>query len=116
MISDKKIKAVLNYIKANASDGYNVLSKAEIINFLGLADSQSLSTALIYLKQNDYIVVKYEDEKDICLCLTEKATSVQPVDVQQAKLPKWQVWLFFVGVFAFSFLGAFLAVILGKLL
>ncbi len=119
MILDKKTIAVLNYIKNNADDGFNVLSKAQILAELPKKlniDSQFLSTALINLKQNDYITVKYEDEKDICLCLNEKATGAFQEDKQNAKLPRWQMWLFFVGVFTLSFLGAFLAVLLGKLL
>ena len=81
-------------------------------------DSNTLGAIFSFLSENDFIDVKYQDKDEICLCTTIKAESYVTGDKMQQRASlstKQNVWLT-AGMFISSFLGAFVAILIAKLL
>ncbi len=119
---DKKTTAVLSMLAQEVGYSYKVIKKQTLISALPKkysVDVESLVAIITFLKEKDFLVVKYQDKDEICLALSVKAESyLSGVDnpTSESQLPSKQVWLLFLGVFAFSFLGAFAAMLIGKLI
>ena len=119
---DKKTDAVLNLLVEKAGDGYSVLNKeqllAEIPSKYNL-DIQALLNILNFLKEDEYIDVKYQDKDEICISCTVKAESYMEGEkdmTQKAKISNGQVGLLFFGVFLAAFIGSIIATLIGRLL
>ncbi len=119
---DKKTDAVLRLLLKNVGENYKVLSKTQLLAELPQKlrlDEQKLQAILTFLKEDEYIDVKYQDKNEICLAATVKAVSydesVKNV-IQKASISSLHLTLLFVGVFLSAFLGALVAVLLGKIL
>lgn len=119
---DKKTDAVLRLLTDNVGDGYKVLNKSQLMSQLPPRlhiDEQTFQGILSFLKDNDYLDVKYQDKEEICLAATVKAASYKENEqnvVQRANIPSWQVALLIAGVFFAAFAGALVAALLGKLM
>ncbi len=119
---DKKTDALLRRLNQLAPCGYTVLSTEEIVegaSELANLSDKTLSSALTYLKQNDYVDVKYRDKDEICLCMTLKAESYLEGEKElpaKTKLAGTQLGLLLTLVFGAAFVGAFLAGLLLKML
>ena len=118
---DKKTDAVLQLLTQKCGNTYKVLDKnqivAELPKKLGI-DVQGLLAIIAFLKENEYVDVKYQDKDEICLCCTVKAESYTDGEKnmeQKAKITNAQVWVLWVGVFVMAFLGSFIATLIGKL-
>ena len=118
---DKKTDAVLQLLTQKCGNTYKVLDKnqivAELPKRLGI-DVQGLLAIITFLKENEYVDVKYQDKDEICLCSTVKAESYMEGEkdmTQKAKITNGQVFLLFFGVFLAAFIGSLLAAIIGKL-
>ena len=118
---DKKMEAVLQALLNLAGNSYKVLNKQGILQSLPRKlniDSNTLGAIFSFLSENDFIDVKYQDKDEICLCTTIKAESYVTGDKMQQRASlstKQNVWLT-AGVFISSFLGAFVAILIAKLL
>ena len=118
---DKKTDAVLTLLTQKVGNGYKVLNKAQLLEDLPKKmdiDMQGLLGIITFLKENEYIDVKYQDKEEICLSITVKAESYVDGEkdlTQKAKITNGQVWLLMLGVFLAAFLGAFAATLIGKL-
>lgn len=119
---DRKTDAVLIYLTKTVGNSYKVLNKNQILEELpkklGL-DMQTLTGIITFLKENEYVQVKYQDKEEICITTTVKAESyvVGEKDItQKAKITNGQVWFLLLGVFFAAFLGALIATLIGKLL
>lgn len=118
---DKKMEAVLQVLLNLAGNSYKVLNKQGILQSLPKRlkiDSNTLGAIFSFLTENDFIDVKYQDKDEICLCTTIKAESYVTGDKmqQRASLSTRQSVLLIAGMFVSSFLGAFVAILIGKLL
>lgn len=119
---DKKTDAVLELLAKKAESGYKVLDKNQLVSELPAKlkiDLQGLLGIISFLKENEYIDVKYQDKDEICLCITVKAESYVEGEkdiTQKAKITTGQVSVLFLGMFLASFLGALIATFIGKLL
>ena len=119
---DKKTDAVLELLTEKAGNSYKVLNKKQILDELPQKykiDAQSLLGIITFLKENEYVDVKYQDKEEICICTTVKAESYAEGEkniTQKAKITKGQLGLLLFGVFLAAFLGALVATIIGKLL
>ena len=119
---DKKSDAVLELLIAKAGQTYQVLNKTQLLQYLPKKlniDLQSLLGIITFLKENEYIDVKYQDKEEICLCTTVKAESYNEGEkniMQKAKITNGQAWLLFLGVFLAAFVGALVATLIGKLI
>ena len=118
---DKKTDAVLELLTHKCGNTYKVLDKnqivAELPKRLGI-DVQGLLAIITFLKENEYVDVKYQDKDEICLACTVKAESYTEGEkdmTQKAKITNGQVWLLWLGVFAAAFIGSLVATIIGKL-
>ena len=118
---DKKMEAVLQALLNLAGNSYKVLNKQGIVQSLPRKlniDSNTLGAIFSFLSENDFIDVKYQDKDEICLCTTIKAESYVTGDKMQQRASlstKQNVWLT-AGMFISSFLGAFVAILIAKLL
>ena len=118
---DKKMEAVLQALLNLAGNSYKVLNKQGILQSLPRKlniDSNTLGALFSFLSENDFIDVKYQDKDEICLCTTIKAESYVTGDKMQQRASlstKQNVWLT-AGMFISSFLGAFVAILIAKLL
>ncbi len=119
---DKKMTAVLKMLSEKVGYGYKVVKKQSLLDALPKRlkiNDDTFNSILTYLKQNDYVVVKYQDKEDVCLTLTVKAESYlegeQEVAVK-SKIATGQAAALFIGVFLAAFLGAFIAEVISKLL
>lgn len=119
---DKKMTAVLNMLAEKVGYSYKVVKKQQLLEYLPRKlkiNEESFATIMAFLKENDYVVVKYQDKNEICLTLTVKAETYldgeQEVAVK-SKIAGGQAWLLFFGVFMAAFLGTLVAMLLGKLL
>ncbi|MBQ2710736.1 MAG: hypothetical protein IJ492_05375 [Clostridia bacterium] len=118
---DKKMEAVLQALLNLAGNSYKVLNKQGILQSLPRKlniDSNTLGAIFSFLSENDFIDVKYQDKDEICLCTTIKAESYVTGDKMQQRASlstKQNVWLT-AGMFISSFLGAFVAILIAKLL
>ena len=119
---DKKTDAVLELLTEKAGNSYKVLNKNQLLDQLpkklGI-DMQGLLGIITFLKENEYVDVKYQDKEEICICTTVKAESYVEGEkniTQKAKITNGQVGLLMLGVFLSAFLGALVAVIIGNLL
>lgn len=117
---DKKTDAVLQLLAEKTSDGYRVLNKEQLLGELPPKmhiDMQALLNIINFLKEDEYIDVKYQDKEEICLTATVKAQSYRDGEkniVQQAHITGKQVLLILLGVFLAAFAGALAATLLGK--
>ena len=118
---DKKTDAVLELLAQKAGNSYKVLNKKQILDELPSKlkiDLQSLLGIITFLKENEYVDVKYQDKEEICICTTVKAESYAEGEkniTQKAKITKGQLSLLLFGVFLAAFLGTLVATIIGKL-
>lgn len=120
MTLDKKSTALLNIFADKASDGYKILLKTEITNALPPSckmDDDELNAIVLFLKENEYVDVKYQDKEQICLCTTQKATAYQ-TGITQIKqnlsVTKRQYGVFFVLMLVASFVGTLVAAFVAK--
>lgn len=119
---DKKMTAVLNMLAEKVGYSYKVVKKQQLLEYLPRKlkiNEESFATIMAFLKENDYVVVKYQDKNEICLTLTVKAETYldgeQEVAVK-SKIAGGQAWLLFFGVFLAAFFGTLVAMLVGKLL
>ena len=119
---DKKTDAVLELLTQKAGNSYKVLNKTQLLDELpqklGI-DMQGLLNIITFLKENEYVDVKYQDKEEICVSTTVKAESYIDGEkdiTQKAKITNGQVWLLMLGVFLAAFFGAFVAILIGKLI
>lgn len=118
---DKRSASLLELLYNKTGSSYKVLNKGQLMDELPKklkVDEQSLSAIISFLKENEYVDVKYQDKDEICVTTTIKAESYLDgeKDLQQkAKITNAQATLLFVGVFIAAFLGALAAVLVGKL-
>ena len=118
---DKKTDAVLELLTQKCGNSYKVLEKKQIVAELPKklnVDVQGLAAIITFLKENDYVDVKYQDKDEICLCCTVKAESYAEGEKnmeQKAKITNGQVGVLWVGVFVMAFLGSLIATLIGKL-
>lgn len=118
---DKKTEAVLQLIADKADNGYKVLKKQQLLDELPSklgVDAQNFSAIIAFLKENEYVDVKYQDKDEICICSTVKAESymtgeknIQP----KAKITNGQIVFLLTAMFLASFFGALIATLIGKL-
>ena len=119
---DKKSDAVLELLIEKVGKNYKVLNKNQLLEELPKRlnmDLQSLLGIITFLKENEYVDVKYQDKEEICICTTVKAESYAEGEkniMQKAKITNGQAWLMFLGVFLAAFVGTLAATLLGKLL
>ena len=110
---DKKTDAVLELLTQKAKNSYKVLNKEDLLNELPKKldiDMQDLQGIITFLKENEYVDVKYQDKEEICI------SSLSWYFTQKAKITNGQVGLLILGVFLAAFFGAFIASLIGKLL
>ena len=118
---DKKTDAVLELLTNKCGNSYKVLEKKQIIAELPSKlkiDAQSLAAIIAFLKENEYVDVKYQDKDEICLSCTVKAESYTEGEKnmeQKAKITNGQVGVLWVGVFVMAFLGSLIATLIAKL-
>ena len=118
---DKKMTVVLNMLVEQVGYSYKVVKKQQLLEALPKKyqmDADTLVSIISFLKENEYLVVKYQDKDDICLTLTVKAETLLAGENEMAvksKIAYGQVWLLFAGVFLAAFVGSLLAALVGKL-
>lgn len=119
---DKKTDAVLELIAEKAGNAYKILNKRELIDELPAkleVDEQAFAAIIAFLKENEYVDVKYQDKEEICVAATVKAESYAEGEKniqQKAKITNGQLGFLVTIMFLASFLGAFIATLIGKLI
>ena len=118
---DKKTDAVLELLTQKCGNSYKVLEKKQILTELPSklnVDAQGLAAIITFLKENEYVDVKYQDKDEICIACTVKASSYADGEKnmeQKANITTGQVGVLWIGVFVTAFLGSLIATLIGKL-
>lgn len=118
---DKKTDSLLRAVAKFAPEGYVVLSLDEIYQALPekiQGDDKFVSDSINYLKDNDYIDVKYRDKNEICLAVTLKTQAYLGGEKelpQKAKIANGQLGFLLGAVFLASFLGSLAAHLIAAL-
>ena len=118
---DKKTATVLHFLIREVGENYKVVNKSQLLSAMPgrlHLSIQDLSKIITFLKENEYLDVKYQDKDEICLAVTVKAVSysenAKNVE-QKASISTTQIWLLVAGTFLAAFLGALIATWIGKL-
>ena len=118
---DKKMIAVLAMLSQQVGYSYKVVKKAQLLANIPkkyAMDMDTLVAIIAFLREMGYAVVKCQDKDDICLTLTVRGEAYlagKKHPAVKSQITNKQVWILFLGVFFASLLGAFVAVLLGKL-
>lgn len=72
-------------------------------------DKNLILELLTYFSDKDLIVIKYQDEKEVCLCPTQKARALLDSKEDELKKTQEEQGKLLIKVFVGSFLGNFLA-------
>lgn len=118
---DRKTEAVLAMLSEQVGYSYKVVNKAELAAKMPkrfAVNEDKLIAVIAFLKENDYLTVKYQDKDEICLALSVKSeTYLSQKDhiSAQTKISGKQIVLLFFGVFAASLLGTLAAELLMRL-
>lgn len=111
---DKQIIKLINkLLKLCDNDSYKVLE----YNQLSDAKVEILQKDLEYLKEHEYIDVKYSDESVICLSVLNKARQInEQTDMKRYSISQVTKMLFLSGLFSgiMAFIGAFVAMLIIK--
>ncbi|MEG1706175.1 MAG: hypothetical protein RR086_05590 [Clostridia bacterium] len=116
---EKKSEQLLKYFVENCSDKYSILGKDEIISALPTKTKLDLETfdAIInFLREKEYLSVKYLDSAEICVMSTLKASAYfeEPHSTTREKvnLPNKQYLITFLS----ALLGALIGALIGGLI
>ncbi len=115
---DKLCKKILNVLCTLCkTDSYVILEISEILTALTtVCDSEVLHKYMDYLVENEYVDIKYYDDKQICLALLPKARGVKEEENETQKFNK-KLFRFalIVGIVAFAcaFVGALIGALIG---
>ena len=118
---DKKSDAVLKLLVENVGANYKVINKGQLLAQLPSKlhlDAHGLQGIITFLKEDEYIDVKYQDKDEICLSTTVKAASYNENEknvIQRTSISSMQISILALCAFLASFAGALLAVLIGKL-
>ena len=118
---DKKTATVLTMLSHEVGYSYKVVKKQQLLAALPKKQSlteEELVATIGFLKDNEYLTVKYHDKDEICLALSVKAESCLSGEAEpsmKTKMTKGQAWLLVAATFIAAFFGALLAVFVGKL-
>lgn len=109
---------LLNYLYSQNSNGdFRILSINEIMANLRIKenDNAKLNNSLSYLKEKEYIKIKYLDEEEICYCLLTNANIfIENNNFNKVSKSKsaGKYLLKLILLFLSAFLGAFSAVMI----
>ena len=100
---DKRCFDLLKFLCAECGDcGYKIFSTQELISAVGGGEKKDLNKTLQTLIDKDYITVKYQDEREVCLSATKKGRLFEENRID-AELEKMRVER---KCFVFAFSGA----------
>ncbi len=111
---DKKTLAILQTLHQLAGSTYTVLEKRKIVESFPKSakiSAETLKLALVFLKEQGYVEIKYQDKEEICLCCTVKTESLLDGQLATAKTSmstRQFAWLCG-AMFLCAFLGSFVA-------
>ena len=116
---DRRKLLLLKYLLNNCNEGYKVLETKKALSSLKKYKSNYslFESDIEYLKQMNYIDLKYIDNTNLCLCIKDNTRILQE-NIKIEKGNKRQLLvsliltLFVSGVM--SFVGAFLAIIITR--
>lgn len=116
---DKRKLILLKYLLDNCNHGYKVLDTKKLLSTIKKYRNnyQLLENDIEYLKQMQYIDLKYIDDINLCLCIKDNSRILQE-NLKVEKGSKNQsilnliLTVFVSGIM--SFVGAFLAIIITR--
>ena len=116
---DKKTHHVLVYLQTQCQGGlYKVFDKQDIIDAMpkryGMT-MQDVCDVVDFLQRNDYVVLKYQDDEQICVALTPRAYGVLLKDSSHTEKPKFDKKIYWIVAFV-AFTASFLGVVAAKFL
>ena len=116
---DKRIYAVLAYLENQCPAGnYKVIDKCDIVAAMPKRFNISceiLDDIISFLTQREFLVLKYNDDEQVCVSLTAKGHSVLIERTKSIERPKFDNKIYYI-VAVVAFLGALLGTVVGKFL
>lgn len=114
---DKRKLSLLKYLLNNCSEGYKVIDTQKILVSIKKykKNYEMLVKDIEYLKQMQYIDLKYIDEMNVCLSIKDNSRILQEnLKVEKSSTRQMQLYLILtmVATGIMSFIGAFLAILL----
>lgn len=117
---DLQKKLILKLLTNQCTDGsYKILEKNELISLLPQkyrTTEDELNVIVHLLEQEEFISIKYEDDKVFCLCTLPKTNNFQETKEKDKEKFSFSPYLFFIIIFAISFCSSFLAILIAKLI
>ena len=116
---DKRKILLLKYLLNNCSEGYKVLETKKVLSSLKKykSDYKLFETDIEYLRQMNYVDLKYIDHENLCLCIKDNSRIMQE-NIKIERCNRRQLVLsLLLSVFVsgiMSFVGAFLAILLTR--
>ena len=114
---DKQNNRILNKLHKLCPDGsYKVFEIQELCSLFNLK-KDTINNDFQYLKDNEYIDIKYSDNNVICLCLLPKSRQLKEFEnVKNYSYTNIMKMLLISGIFSglMAFLGAFIAMLIIK--
>lgn len=116
MIDKQNLKIIKQLQKLCADGSYKVFELDELIKSLGIK-KDALNNDLKYLKDNEYIDIKYADDNVVCLCILPKSRQVEEQE-NSKKYSHFNIMkvMLISGIFSgiMAFFGAFVAMLIIK--
>lgn len=114
---DKRKLLLLKYLLNNCSEGYKVIDTQKILVSIKKykKNYEMLLQDIEYLKQMQYIDLKYMDEMNLCLSIKDNSRIFQEnLKVEKSSTRHMQLYLILTMIASgiMSFIGAFLAILL----
>ena len=113
---------VLDYINKECGTNYKILEINdfyEILNKFHNAKNIDIKNILINLENKQFISIKYFDNTNICLCITELGKQIlnnANDKIQKNKKIKEKIIFLLILILIFAFLGSFLGTIICNLI
>lgn len=116
MLDKNNLKIIKKLNKLCDGNNYKVFEYSQLSKDFD-EKNNSIKKHLEYLKENEYIDIKYSDKEVVCLCLLAKGRQVE----EDLKTPRYSFnaimkMMFISGIFSgiMAFLGAFVALLIIK--
>ena len=116
MLDKQNLKIIKELLNLSPDGGYKVFEIKDLSKSLGIK-VETIKNDLKYLKDNQYIDIKYTDENDGCLCVLPKSRQInERSDLKKSSYINITKMIFLSGIFSgiMAFLGAFVAMLIIK--
>ena len=116
---DKKKLLLLKYLLENCSDGYKILSTAQVLKCFKKYKNnfELLEKDIKFLSQRKYIDLKYIDVDNLCVCVMDNSRILhENIKIERGTKKELTTMLVLTMILSgiMAFLGSFLAILISR--